>query len=303
LGKQFINGKTMMRFILIAWLSFCSINNTYATEGGGGAYGNGGDGFSAGMLPPPGTYFLNYVAYYGARSFKDRNGNDTIPDFKIDAACDALRLLHMTQYQLLKGTWGMQLIVPFVNIDLTMLGKSQSKSGLGDIVVDPFIWAFHSKNFHYGVAMDITVPTGSYDKNDMANIGRNNWIFEPIIGFTYLTDSGYEGSLKLMYDFNTKNTDTSYLSGQEFHIDYTVAKKINAFTFGMGGYYYKQITSDEFRGLSVGTDGNRGQLFGIGPQVKYDYQKVSFALKYQHENYAENKPEGNKIWFYLLCAF
>ena len=72
-----------------------------ATEGGGGAYPNGAEDFMAGALPPPGTYFKNYVVYYNASKFKDNNGNDLIPDFKLTAAADVLRFIHVTDYKIL----------------------------------------------------------------------------------------------------------------------------------------------------------------------------------------------------------
>ncbi len=62
----------------------------FATEGGGGAYPNGAEDFMAGALPPPGTYFKNYLVYYTSSNFKDNNGNDLIPDFKLKAAADVL---------------------------------------------------------------------------------------------------------------------------------------------------------------------------------------------------------------------
>ena len=106
-----------------------------------------------------------------------------------------------------------------------------------------------------------------------------------------------------MYDFNTKNTATDYLSGQEFHFDYTIGKKIGAWSLGLGGYYYKQTTNDEQYGVKYGADGNKGQVLAFGPQVKYDYKNMSFILKYQTETLVENKPEGNTFWFKFVYAF
>ena len=68
----------------------------FATEGGGGAYPNGAEDFMAGALPPPGTYFKNYLLYYSASQFNDKNGNDLIPDFKLKAAAEVLRFIHVT---------------------------------------------------------------------------------------------------------------------------------------------------------------------------------------------------------------
>ncbi len=100
--------KTTSLMALVACLTLGFTTASHATEGGGGAYANGVEGFGAGMLPPPGTYFLNYLNVYSANSLKDGNGDDLVPDFKLDAVANVFRLVHMTKYQLLGGTWGMQ---------------------------------------------------------------------------------------------------------------------------------------------------------------------------------------------------
>jgi hypothetical protein len=283
-----------------------------ATEGGGGAYPNGAEDFMSGAVPPPGTYFINYFDYYSADKFADNDGNSAIPGFKLKVTADVLRFIHITDKQFLGGFWGFHVFVPFMNVDVktsTPLGND-SKAGLGDIIVDPFILSWHGKNWHAVTAMDIYVPTGRYDKNDLANVGRNYWTFEPIIAGTFLTDNGFEASAKLMYDINTRNNEaslltppgtTNYLSGQEFHFDYTLAKKIADFNIGLAGYYYQQVTNDEANGVKV--NDNKGRVVSFGPALKYDYKNMAFSLKYQFETAAKNRPEGDNLWFKFVYAF
>jgi hypothetical protein len=49
-----------------------------ATEGGGGAYPNGAESFLAAALPPPGLYYINYLAHYSSDRLNDKNG-DKVP--------------------------------------------------------------------------------------------------------------------------------------------------------------------------------------------------------------------------------
>ncbi len=288
---------------LFILLSFAATSNVFATEGGGGAYPNGAEDFMSGAVPPPGTYFLNYLTYYTADKFKDGDGNSLVPNFDLKVTANVFRLLHVTKTQILGGYWGFHVFVPIVNVDVSLPFGSQSKTGLGDIIVDPFVLSWHSKNWHFATGLDIYIPTGDFDKNRLANVGRNYWTFEPIIAVTYLSDNGFDVSGKFMYDFNTENKDTNYRSGQEFHFDYTVAKKFDNISLGLGGYYYKQITADKQNGQKVGSDGNKGQAFAIGPQVKYDHKNMSFILKYQKEMSVENRPDGDKFWFKFVYAF
>jgi len=294
--------KSLCTLLLLLSALLLSGHQANATEGGGGAYHNGAEDFMSGAVPPPGTYLINYFNYYSADRIADNNGNNVAPPgFKLRATADVLRLVHVTNKQILGGFWAMHLLLPLANVDVTAAGANQSKFGLADITVSPFILSWHSKNWHAAAALDFVIPTGSYNRNDMANLGRNYWTFEPAVAGTYITDNGFEVSGRLMYDFNTENNDTKYLSGQEFHIDYALGKKIDAFTFGGAGYIYQQVTDDESNGVTV--HNNKGSVFSIGPAIKYDYKQMSFSLKYLFETAANNRPEGDNLWFKFVYAF
>jgi hypothetical protein len=276
----------------------------FATEGGGGAYPNGAEDFMMGALPPPGTYFKNYLIYYTASKLRDNNGNDLVSNFDLKVAADVLRFIHVTNYKIFGANWAVHAFIPLVYQDVKLGGGKDDRFGLGDIIVDPIILGWHSKNFHVTAGLDIYIPSGNYNKDRLANIGRNYWTFEPVLGVTYLSDSGFELSAKFMYDINTENNDSKYKSGQEFHVDYTIGYHIiKELAVGLGGYYYYQTTEDELNGATVGSSGFEGRVFSIGPVVQYGYKNMSFTLKWQPEFEARNKPEGNKFWFNFVYAF
>ncbi len=277
------------------------ITPSAATESGGGAYSNGAEDFNTGKLPPSGTYFFNYFNYHYADKLKN-NSSHTIPaNFSYEVTGNGFRLLHVTGKKFLGADIGMHIVLPVANVHITYLQKSQSKSGIGDMTVNPFLLGWHFTDWHFGAGIDVKVPTGSYSRFDIANIGRNYWTFEPTFAFTYLNKYGYEVSTKLMYDFNTENNATNYLSGQEFHVDYTLGKRIDKFNIGIGGYYYKQITDDELNGEKVSD--YKGQVLAIGPQFRYNHNKMAFILKYQMEALVKNRSEGEKLWFKFVYQF
>lgn len=277
-----------------------------ATEGGGGAYPNGAEGFMSGAVPPPGLYYLNYLTNYSADAMMDNNGDKQPIDFKLNATANVSRVVYTSPYTIFGGYWGVQVLIPLVTLNASLNinpgpGEifNERDTGLGDIVIDPFLVSWHSKNLHQVIGLDIILPTGSYDKKTQVNVGRNYFTFEPIYAVTYISDSGWEASSKFMYDFNTENTDTNYKSGDEFHFDYTFAKHINKdWTVGIGGYYYQQITDDEKNGATVSD--NKGSVLAVGPQVQYNYGKLSLIGKYQIETNVKNRPEGQKAWFKLI---
>jgi hypothetical protein len=280
----------------------CVAGAAHASEGGGGAYPNGAESVSVAQLPPPGTYALTYSNYYTADRLNDGNGNSVVPDFSLDAFANIVRVVHVTDTKILGATLAMQAFVPLVNLDVHAAGARQSKFGLGDLIINPFILGWKNGNWNLVATMDTFVPTGRYNKNDLANIGRNYWTFEPVLAVTYADPKGGpEVSAKLMYDFNTRNKATNYSSGQEFHVDAAAAYNFNPLTIGITAYYYKQTTDDRQNGMRVGLDGNRGKSFAAGPLVRYQLGTVPITAQWQHEFTADNRPQGEKFW--LKAAF
>ena len=209
--------RSIRPFVLAACLIVMllgAVGNAAATEGGGGAYANGVEDFMTAALPPPGTYFMNYLNYYRATSLKDGSGRDAMPKFDLNAVANVFRFVHVSERQILGASWGMHIFLPLAYVDVDATPGSDSRSGLGDILFSPMVLGWHFKNFHVVAAVDTYVPTGEYDKNRLANIGRHYWTFEPACAVTYLADNGFEVSGKFMYDFNLKNSDTDYRSGR-----------------------------------------------------------------------------------------
>lgn len=298
---------TTLLALLLA-MTVLSTGTARATEGSGGASSNGAEDIYAGALPPAGLYYLNYLTYYTAGRLNNGSGDKAPVSFNVDATANVFRFVYMTDKKVLGGYLGTQVILPLVNLNVSAGGHRENKSGLGDVQTSPLLLAYHGKNWHLATGCDLFLPVGNYKAGDLANIGRNYWTFEPVVAFTLTSDSGFEFSSKLMYDINTRNSDTHYLSGQEFHGDFALAYHWDKWTVAANSYYYKQVTDDKLNGATVAASavnsaGNKGQVFGVGPAIKYDYKNMSFTLKYQTEMMAENKSEGDRFWVKFLYAF
>lgn len=152
-----------------------------ATEGGGSVYPFGAENYLTGALPPPGFYALFYGEAYFARKLVGNDGQDvTPPGFRLNANALVSRLVWVTPQKVLGGDFLLSLIVPMVNLHVEAAGRSQTKTGLGDITLSPGIGWHFGPNLHVIGAFDFFAPTGGYNKNDLANIGRNYWAFGPV---------------------------------------------------------------------------------------------------------------------------
>lgn len=274
-----------------------------ATELGGSSYPMGAENYLSGAMPPPGFYTLAFMNHYSADKLKDANGNTVPVNFKVNATAISPRFVWVTNNTLLGGQVAHAVIVPLVNLDVSVGGASQSKTGLGDIAITALALGYHhSPNLHSVAALDIIAPTGSYNRADLANIGRNYWAIQPVYTASYINPTGWNWDVKFMYDFNLKNHDTDYKSGQEFHFDYALGYSLgNNWVAGVGGYAYKQTTGDKQAGVDIG---NKGRAFAIGPSIKYDNGKGFFiTAKYQKESSVRNRAEGEAFWIKASVPF
>lgn len=293
-----------MRWLLVAGLFLLSglAGTCWATEGGSGAYSNGAEDFSVGYCVRPGVYFTDYLLYMRADRFNDDDGKSAVPDFEAEVVGNGFKFLYITDRKLLGGNWAMHATIPVASVTVKAAGTTRRNAGLGDIVVNPLIVGWCSGNLYYAFGTNVYLPTASRDKTK-PRLGRGYYTFGPFVAATYRTPDGLDLSGILYYDFNTRNNGTGYLSGQEAHIDYSLAKSFGSVTLGAGGYYYQQVTGDRLYGKKAGVDGNKGQVFAIGPEVRYAYKKMRFTLKHQVEVESHNRPQGSKTWFKFNYIF
>jgi hypothetical protein len=286
-------------------LLFLSATHVLAAEGGGSTYPGGVENFLVGAAPPPGLHWLTYGQIYRADKLKDKDGQTIpVPGFKVNANVAVLRPVLSTNTQLWGGNLVFHAIIPLVDLKVQAAGISQSKTGVGDITLGVFGLATHySPQLHTVAALDVVLPTGRYNKNDLANIGRNYTSFQPLYTLSYIDPKGFNGDFKLTFNFNTKNKDTNYKSGNEVFVDYSLGYGLgNAWTVGVGGYIRNQFSDDTQNGIRVLN--NKAKNFAIGPSLKYQPSQGWFlTAKYQIETNTKNTTQGNALWVKAVLPF
>jgi hypothetical protein len=102
-------------------------------------------------------------------------------------------------------------------------------------------------------------------------------------------------------------TGAHYESGNMIAWDFAVGYGVtDNLELAVNGYYLKQISDDEIRGdpasnavLRDVLDGNRIELFALGPAIGYDLGKARVYAQWQHQLEAENTAQGDSFWLRL----
>lgn len=290
-------------------------------------------GLDSAILPLSGVYGQIVAPSYRSDTVKDSNGDDLVfrksvpgipvvlngsvkASIKVDAIIP--KLVYVSEDAILGGRYGGYVAVPLLNKkrDITInintplpvalqqkistdasAAASGSRSGVGDVELAGFIsWKFESLSLV--AAMNIDVPTGSFDKNSQVNLGLNSYSFRPLVSAAWSTDSGFDLAASLAYNYSTANRDTDYKSGQYVHLEYIGSYQFsNNVKAGLQGYYLQQVTDDQDpNGTSALTivNGNRARVASLGPIVSYqtDDLKTQVEFKYLKEFSARARPAG-----------
>ena len=270
--------------------------------------------------PPagPGFYYQQYVTWFTSDEFKDGNGDSLLPSFA-DEDINLFILLFQGIYQsdtaipLIKGKWGMNVIVPFVFTDISY-GTSgpfpeDNGAGFGDITLGPFIqWdpimGKQGPIMLNRVEFQLLLPVGKYDSDKELNPGSNFFSFNPYWAATVFLMPRWTVSWRLHYLWNAENNDPNRAflgaddtqAGQAIHINFTSAYEIleKRFRFGLNGYWLKQLTDTEVDGRDV--PNSKEQVLALGPGGVYHFsQDDHLFFNFYVETLVENRPEGYRL--------
>lgn len=301
--------------------------NSHAEEGGSGHYLPGSMSSFVDTVPPSETFIarFNFINYRG--DFDKQLPIAALRTSAVEADSQALGLTLLWRPPVDLGeswSYAMSATIPYVIIDVDAnveaIGpsgsvisrqKSDSEDGLGDVVLMPLMFNYkQSDSLNFNARLAIYAPTGEYEVGRLANTGKNFWTYEPTVGAAYFgKENGIEATLFAGMDFNTENTDTDYKSGEQAHLDGTLAQHFplvgGLAGVGVSSYWYQQIDGDSGAGANFGSF--KGRTVGVGPAVSY-VSKVGETdlmaeLKWLNEVDTERRIDGDYIWFKLLAKF
>ena len=181
------------------------------------------------------------------------NGNTVSNNANLDSDIALVRYIHYWAWD--KWTVAAQVIQPFgyEHAEVAAAGLNQTTSGIGDTIFSGAAWynlkADKDNMFWVALALYVVPPTGSYDHNNLINLGSNSWNFRveffPVVwkynNFTLEIGGGVD-----FYTDNNDYTPASYNLEQDViwtiqtHVTYDITK-----TFWIGGSYYRHSGGDQ----------------------------------------------------------
>lgn len=271
------------------------------------------------MLGSSGYYMRNDLFYHDASIGARPLGG------MIDAGGDQqvvgnlVKLAYISDFTILGGRYNAAVAIPLI-LNAKVSGnaggigfdifRTGDVSGLGDIYITPIALGWNWGNHHLNANLSFVAPTGGYDTSSLLNTGRNYWSFDPTINFTWLDPNrGHEVTFVLGYMMNEENPDTEYTTGNEMHLDWTIAQHFSkSFAVGVTGYWYKQTTDDKGNIPPLFKEENfKGSGVGVGPAIlyteKFGERDISFIAKWIADIDSENRMDGDIVMFSAAFKF
>ena len=287
-----------------------------AAEYAQGIYVLGNRGPLAGVTPPPGFYFESETYYYsgnfgGNRLFQ--GGGVVAANIKNDTSANFVTPIWVTPFEIMGGNLGFSITIPFgtpnvsagavlasPRIDRIIAGRERDANfTVGDIYLASFV-GWHSGNFHWSGTLLGVVPSGSFENGQLSNIALNRPAIDLSAALTYLDPLlGYELSVVPGITFNWINPATQYLTGTEFHLEWSASKYLSKeLSVGLVGYYYNQLTGDSGSGDRIGSF--KGRVTSLGAQIGYTFKlgeiPVSTNVRFFREFDVKNRFAGTATY-------
>lgn len=297
-----------------------------AGEGGSSHYVPGTQGdFAMALIGPKGFYLRNDTMY-----LRGDIGSVTLGDRIYSSASqrvwvDMIKGIYLSNAKVLGGRFATVVTIPIVlnaKVSGTLVSPLQgaasgSRSGVGDVTLTGFL-NWNSGMSHFSTGVNLYVPVGGYDSNDIINRGRNYWSTVPTATYTWLHPKrGHEISATTGFFFNSTNNATNYKTGNEWYLDFMVSQHFSPkFAVGLEGYTLQQFTDDSGALLNKANvvlpelglqplGGFRGHGFAVGPAAlftaKIGGKDVNFIFKWMPDLVHTNR--FNSTYTMLSVAF
>lgn len=270
------------------------------------------EGEAAGALAPPGVYFImdNYVcpSYHLYGGYVGAPNGEASPTHKVFIIVESPTLLWVPGVKFLGADYGLAIAQPFnyTNFRLQLkpgVDLTGAQWGTFNTIITPYIlsWRlpcdFRIKTSFQFALNDATSNPATKDTlgpGAFSPSGNGTYTFQPTLGVSWL-HNGWNIGANFYYAVQTEDSGTSYQSGGQLSVDYTVSYTWRKWTFGFGACESNQITNDSQFGKDI--PDHKANYVTAGPLVGYNFGPCSVQFAYNFPIYANNTVGGD--WFDL----
>jgi len=298
-----------MKKLLLATAMATFVMMGSAALAGSGHYVSGVEGIKAATLPPEGIYWRMYNVLYTADDLRDKNGKEVDADFDVNVYALVNRLVYSSGIELLGANLVADICVPLVYTDISMKAGGMTlfddnEFGLGDILIEPAILAWHGPRWDAALGVGVYLPTGDFDADEPASPGKGFWTGMLTAGATFYFDEAKTWSVSALsrYEIHSEQEDTDITYGNDFHFEWGLGKTLaKTWDVGLAGYCRWQLTDDS----GPGTTNDREEAYAIGPEVSVFVPEwglgVSIRSLWEFENKVNS--QGNVTTLMIMKAF
>jgi hypothetical protein len=253
-----------IRAVPFALLGLVAATDGHAAEGGVTHHLPGLAAELGFALPPARGWEVTNVVWSQTGSL-DRElavGGEVVRDTEIRTVLDVLVATYSTDRKIFGGTYTVGVIVPFGRSEVegqvlgaggATRGFSDTSTGLGDISFVPIQLNWTRGDFHFEFFQSVIAPTGNFDEDAFANVGRGYWGFDTVGAATWFRPEwGTEVSFALGLMHNAENTNSEYHTANESHLDWAINQYVTeGFAVGIRGFRLNQLKWDTGEGAIV----------------------------------------------------
>ncbi|MDR9439623.1 MAG: transporter [Halomonas sp.] len=245
-----------------------------------GHYVPGIEGLSAAAAPPEGLYYRGYLLHYDVDNFNDSSGTAVPGNNSGSVTALAHRFIWMTDKTFLGADYGMEAIVPMLDIefDLDVAGGQRfDDDGLGDIFLGPVILGWHGAQWDATFAAGHWFDTADFDAANPASAGKG-------YGTTMLTLAGmwhldaektWNVSALSRYEIKTEQDDTRITPGDSWLVEWGIGHRLeNGLELGLVGYDAWQLEADDGAPTTA-----KAERHAIGAEAGYLWPTAGVMLK------------------------
>ncbi|MDI3261997.1 SphA family protein [Aerosticca soli] len=262
-------------------------------------YVPGVEGIKAASVPPAGLYLRLYGVAYRSDDIRvdTPSGNGAIPGHT-SADVDAFvpRIIWISDKKFLGADFGMDALWPYEHKHIEVGPMHTSKTGMGDLYLNPVILAWHGKQYDTVFCIGYWTDVGDYHREDPASTGQgySNAMFT--LGGTWYPDSDRRWALSILNRYETlasKIRHTDVTPGDNWVAEWGISYQISPSTnIGLVGYDSWQVERDD---APHGVPTPKDSVHAVGGQWSFHSHSLGmlFDVALYHEYDAQHHPKGN----------